>query len=116
MFSTLARARQAIAALKDKEGFNNTDGCFNIARFSVNFEKDPKEKSGIFLYELSHEYLDSDGYDRFTVFGIYSTYNEAKKEYLKNLKKHPFSSFSEGFLISEQKVDVCGWNDGFSPW
>ena len=115
-FSTLQKANLAIKEVQNQPGFKDHDGAFEIEKFSVNFEKDIIEKSGLILYELSHEFLDSDGYDNFIIFGLYSTYEEAKKAQTKKEKEHPYAEMKEGFLIAESEVDLCGWTEGFKSW
>ena len=41
---------------------------------------------------------------------------EAKKAELEETKKSPYNKNPEGFCISECKIDVCGWSEGFVAW
>lgn len=115
-FSTLNKSREAIKLVEDKPGFKSAGGSFEITKFCVCFDENISEKSGIRLYETSHEYLDDDGYDNITVFGVYSTYEEANRVQIKNAIQHPYDKFPEGFCIAECKVDLIGWTEGFSSW
>ena len=80
------------------------------------FRKKTWQKSVIILYETSHEYFDNEGYDNVTIFGVYSTFEEAHKVQTKNSTKHPYNDFPEGFCIAECKVDLIGWSEGFLSW
>ena len=113
-FSTKENAKKSIDKLREKSGFKDTNGVFEIDKFSVDFDKIKQDKKDIVLYELSHEYTDSEGYDNFIVFGVYSTYDEA--EFIKNKKAQeiPYIDYPEGFLIADSKIDICGWSEGFS--
>ena len=115
-FSSIRTVRSAINCVKDKEGFAEGKGRFEIDKFAVNFSEAPHKKDGLALYELSHEYLDEDGYDNFIVFGVYATYKEAKKNQKEKITQRPYSKYPDGFCIAKIKVDLCGWQEGFSSW
>lgn len=113
-FSSCKKAKAAIEELQHKSGFKDFSGTFDVEKFAVNFDENPIKKEGLVLYELSHEYLDSDGYDNFIIFGLYSTLEEAQKAKLEKSRQQPYINLPDGFLIDECKVDLCGWTDGFS--
>ena len=115
-FSNNEKARLSIKEVEAKPGFIDTLGSFKINRIYVDFNDSDVIKAGAVLYEVSHEYLDSDGYDNFTIFGVYATYEEAKKVESKKRSHPDFCKHSEGFCISTVKVDLCEWKEGFSPW
>ncbi|MBE6644871.1 MAG: hypothetical protein E7612_05770 [Ruminococcaceae bacterium] len=115
-FSSMTNAKQAIEKVRYKQGFKDFEGIFEIEKFGVNFDKKTTESEEIILYELSHEYLDSKGYDNFTVFGLYSSLEEAQKIQLKKSKQKPYINYPDCFLIAECKIDLCGWTEGFSTW
>ena len=115
-FSTLNKTKEAIKSVEDKPGFSNSGGSFEITKFCVNFDENIYEKSGIILYEASHEYLDNNEYDNVTIFGVYSTYEEAHKIQQENFAKYPYKDFTSGFCIAECKVDLIGWREGFLSW
>ena len=115
-FSTLNKSKEAIKLVENKPGFKNSGGSFEITKLCLNFDKNIYEKSGIVLYEASHEYLDSDGYDNVTIFGIYSSYEEAKKKQDEYFVTSPYNEYPDGFCIAECKVDLIGWMEGFSSW
>lgn len=115
-FSTLKNVEGAIYAVKDKIGFKDCNGNFEINKFAVNFSENVSNKSGLILYELSHEYLDDDGYDNFIIFGVYETYEEARGVQFDKIIQTPYSEHPEGFCIADVRVDLCGWKEGFSSW
>lgn len=115
-FSTFNKSKEAIKLVENKPGFKNSGGSFEITKFCVNFDKKIHEKGGIILYEASHEFLDGDGYDNITIFGVYSSYEEAKKNQDKYFGTPPYNEYPEGFCITECKVDLIGWTEGFSSW
>ena len=115
-FSCIEKARLAIDSVKDKPGFRDSNGNFEINKFAVQFKSDIKEKSGLLLFEVSHEYLDSEGFDNCTIFGVYETEEEAQKIKTEKEKILPYCEIPEGFMISECKVDLVGWTEGFVPW
>lgn len=115
-FSTINKSKEAIESVKNKPGFKDFCGSFEISKFAVTFDNNLQEKSGIILYETSHEYFDNEGYDNVTIFGVYSTFEEAHKVQTKNSTKHPYNDFPEGFCIAECKVDLIGWSEGFLSW
>ena len=89
---------------------------FKVDKFSVNFDNEIKSKQEAKLFELSHEYTDDEGYDNWIIFDVFSSYDEAKKSELEETKKSPYNKNPEGFCISECKIDVCGWSEGFVLW
>lgn len=115
-FSTLKNAKLAIEMVKDKPGFCDFGGGFEIQKFAVTFDKEISQKNELVLYELSHEYLDSEEYDNFVVFGLYATREEAEKIKEEKIKLYPYRENPEGFLIAEAKVDLLGWREGFAVW
>ena len=115
-FSSLKSSKLAIERVQDKPGFRDSGGCFEIDKFCVYFDNVIVEKSGLVLYELSHEYLDSDGYDNFVIFGLYATREQAEKVKEEKMKMYPYRKNPDGFLIAESKVDLCGWTEGFVNW
>ena len=115
-FSSLNKVRSAIEKIKEKPGFNESNGVFDVNKFCVYSDKKINKKTEVKIYELSHEYLDSDGYDNYIIFGVYATYEEAEKVLLEKLKLHPYIEYPDGFLIADCKVDVCGWTEGFSSY
>ena len=114
-FSDRKNALQAIENVKYKPGFRDSKGAFHIEKFAVNFQREIN-KNEVVLYELSHEYLDSDGYDCFAILGMFATEEEADNKRAKLEQQHPYSENVEGFLISECKINVCGWTEGFTKW
>ena len=112
-FSSISTARQAIDKVRNKPGFYESDGIFECDRFAVYFDAPLPQKSGVTLYEVSHEYTDTDGYDKFVIFGLYSTIQKA--EIIKATKEQitPYSLHPEGFLIAEVTTDQLGWQEGF---
>ena len=115
-FSTIQTVQQAIQKVKDKVGFVDSGGNFEVEKFSVNFDNEIKSKQEVKLFELSHEYTDDEGYDNWIIFDVFSSYEEAKKSELEETKKSPYNKNPEGFCISECKIDVCGWSEGFVLW
>ena len=115
-FSCKNNAIIAKEQIKDKPGFKNSGGNFEIQKIGVVFSKEISNQKNIILYELSHEYTDNDGYDNFVIFGIYATYEEAEQVKKSNEKLSPFKYFPNDFCISECKVDVYGWQEGFTSW
>ena len=115
-FSTINKLKEAVKSIKTKPGFKDFCGAFEIVKFAVTFDSNIQEKSGIVLYEVSHEYFDNDGYDNVTIFGVYSTPEKAREVQLQNSAKHPYNEFPAGFCIAECKVDLIGWSEGFSSW
>ena len=113
-FSSLKNAKRAIESVQDKPGFRDSNGVFDVSKFAVDFDNEVVEKSKVILYELSHEYTDCDGYDNFTIFGLYSNYEEAETNRIKRITQSPYNQTPAGFLISECKVDLCGWSEGFT--
>ena len=115
-FSDIKKVRLAIKSIEGKPGFINTIGNFEITRFYVDFIDNGIIKSGVKLYEVSHEYLDENGYDNFTIFGIYATYEEAQRLLLQKIRRPPFNEYPDGFCISSLTVDLYEWKDGFTLW
>ena len=115
-FSCLENANHAIDSVKHQPGFDTSGGSFETTKIAVTFKENNVEKRGCTLYELSHEFLDDEGYDNFTIFGLFSTYDEALQCQRREEEKAPYRSFPDGFVLSEVKVDVIGWQEGFSSW
>ena len=115
-FSNKTKVNQVISSLKDKPGFCDTVGRFGVQKFAVSFKSEILEKSNVVLYEASHEYLDSDGYDNFIIFGVYESYSEAEAVIAEKSQKIPYSHYPDGFVIAESKIDLCGWQEGFANW
>ena len=115
-FSSIKNVRFAIEEVKEKPGFKETNGVYKVNKFYVDFKSPIKEKSGLEMFLLFHEYMDSEGYDNSTEFGIYETYEEAENELFKKSIEHPYCDYSDGFDIAEIKVDLCGWSEGFKSW
>ena len=115
-FSTMQKVRDAIESVKDKPGFIDSGGHFETTKFAVVFDGEIDRKSGIVLYEASHEYLDAEGYDNFVIFGVYATRQEAENAKTYHAMLHPYSDYPDEFCISECKVDMLGWTEGFVPW
>lgn len=112
-FSSRNCAIQAIERVKGKPGFCDHHGEFSISKIGVRFCRVLQRKSGITVYELSHEYTDEEGYDNSIVFGIYATKKEAKEELSKKILLKPFKYYPKGFCIASCKIDLCGWQEGF---
>ena len=65
------------------------------------------------VYELTHFYEDSEGYDIVTEIAVYTTMDKAQ-EAEKRLKKHPkFRDHPNDFVIDEYILDQDNWQDGF---
>lgn len=115
-FSSIENVRLAIDKVKDKPGFKETNGSYKANKFYVDFKSPINEKSGLEMYLLYHEYMDSEGYDNSTEFGIYETYEEAEIKLFKKRDEYPYCDYPDGFDIAEIKVDLCGWSEGFKGW
>ena len=111
-FSSLKKARSAVEAVEHKSGFCDTSGAFTTQKFAVSFHQ-KVQKEDVILYEVSHEYTDEDGYDVFIVLGVFGAYEEALAVKMQNENKFPYNQYPDGFLISECKADICGWQEGF---
>ena len=115
-FSTLKKAKNSIDQLRGKSGFCNSNGTFDISKFLVRFDKETNFNDTVYLYEVSHEYMDEEGYDNWIVFGVYATYEEAQAVQLEKSIQYPYSENPNGFCIATLEVDLCGWSEGFSQW
>ena len=113
-FSSPSKARKTKEELKNKPGFATSGGNFKIVKHAAVFKENVTNKSGLCLYELSHEY-ETDEYDISIVFGLYSSLNEAHRKMEKEKKRKPYSETIDGFCIAKCIVDYqIGWSEGFS--
>ena len=115
-FSSIVFVRNAIELLKNKNGFCNSGGNFIFKRIYVDFINTQVDKRNVTLFELSHEYLDEYGYDISTMLGLYSSLSEAKERLKTFEKKLPFCKYPNNFTISDVKVNLCEWTEGFESW
>jgi hypothetical protein len=117
-FSSNKKAEEIIAFYKDKPGFSQHPiECFKIQKTGVKFDHEIKNKTGIVLYELSHEFELKDGEDEWTIFGVFNSEENAQKEQQKQTKKRKYSAFQSGFNISKWKVDIdLEWQEGFESF
>lgn len=115
-FSTHKKVQYICNLIKSKPGFCDHNGDFIISKFAVNFDCEVLDKSKVKLYELSHEYQDDEGFDNWIIFGVFSSFEEAQ-----NFKKEiettaPYDIYPNGFYITDCKIDIPGWVDGFQSW
>jgi hypothetical protein len=67
------------------------------------------------LYLLTHEYEDEFS-EKIKFIGIFSSVELAESA-INRLRVQPgFREHPEGFEISEQSLDLVGWQEGFDKW
>lgn len=113
-FSTKKRAIEILNSLKSKVGFNQYSvECFKISKLGMHLNSEIKDKSGLILFELAHDY-EVDEIINWTIFGIYQSKEDAQIEILKQKSKKPYKFFTNGFHINIWIVDKqIEWQDGF---
>ena len=113
-FSTRKKAKESINLYVDQPGFRDYGlDCYIIFKFRVRFDYKLEDKSGIVLYELSHEYED-EYFDYGKVFGLYQSKEAAQMELNKQKKKRSYSKYPDNFCIAKCKIDFnLGWREGF---
>ncbi len=67
------------------------------------------------MYLLTHEYEDEFG-EKIKFIGIFSTVEMAENVIMSLKPKPGFCDHPEGFEISEQTLDLVGWQEGFDKW
>lgn len=115
-FSAKKKAKDAISLYVDQPGFRDHElDCFKILKVGVRFDYEVTEKSGLVLYELSHEYEVEDGGEIEMIFGLYSSKTAAKRELNKQKKKRLYSKHPDNFSIYTTTIDyTLGiWKEGF---
>ncbi len=114
-FSSTLMAEKAIDLLRDKPGFVNYRNGFSYEEIFVDFSMDGKENDYKILYELSYEEYDGE-MDCFEIIGVYSTFSRADEKKRKILHSKNDIYMSDGFNISQIKVNNIGWTEGFEAW
>lgn len=114
-FSSKNKAMAMINKLKDKIGFKDYPvDCFIIDKIGMHITEEIKSKSGINLFELSHEY-EKDGESHWTVFGIFQSKQSAQIELSKQKNKKAYKAYPDGFIIDKWLVDKqFAWLEGFT--
>ncbi|MCK9480123.1 MAG: hypothetical protein M0R40_11625 [Firmicutes bacterium] len=117
-FSSKKKAKEIITSYKDKPGFNQYPiECFKIQKIGLKFDHEIGNKTGIALYELSHEFEFEKGKDEWTIFGVYNSEVNAQKEQHQQMKKRKYATLQSGFNIAKWKVDVdFEWKEGFESF
>lgn len=115
-FSSKKMTDEIVLALKDKSGFSDYPiECFKVQKTGVRFEYTLNNKTGVELYELSHEFETTDGESEWTIFGLFSSEKNAKAQQNIEQKKRKYAKATNGFNISKWKVDVdFEWKEGFN--
>ena len=115
-FSAHKKAQRICDEIRSKPGFCDHNGEFIISKFAVDFDCEVRDKSEVVLYELSHEYQDDEGYDNWVIFGVFSSLDEAERVKEEMAAIAPYNKLPDGFCISDCKVDIAGWLEGFRSW
>lgn len=108
-YSSCYIIQETISRYINIEGFKDYPKDFVIEKFKVNRSKIIGNK----IYELTHTYEDSDGYDNVVYLGVYPSIKDAYSKIDKIKTSKPYSEHLDNFIIDEYIINEDNWCEGF---